>query len=375
MKSLALALAATLLALFAAELSLRALGVGPRIGVVYAEMFQLSSNPRLRYELRPGAQDGGGGLRISSVGHRGEDVPQRAPPGTFRIAAVGDSVTFGFGVQRAQAWPAVLEGLLREAAGADAPRFEVLNFGVTGYDVEQVAERTRTLVSRFAPDLYVYGYVLNDPQDVSFEGEALEQIAEHERGAGIARWLSGSRLFLLLRAASGARHYAHTPEGTLRRGDGSPVALEIANDPAVDAALLRGDLDYFRALHRRAGARLRSGLEALAAAAGEVPVLLAIFPLFTEQLSYPLRDVHALVRAEAERVGLRVVDLLPAFEAAAAEFGPRRHVGNVLHPNAFGYRVAARSLRAALLAQGLLPMAGSKAQPAGDRGSAPAGRR
>jgi hypothetical protein len=119
-------------------------------------------------------------------------------------------------------------------------------------------------------------------------------------------------------------------------------------------AVLRGDLDYFRRLHQHARSRLRGGLEALAEAAGDVPLLLAIFPVFPDA-PYPLRDVHDAVRSEALRVGFRVVDLLPAYEASSLEFGPRRHVGNLLHPNAFGYRIASRSLLSALLAEDLLP--------------------
>jgi hypothetical protein len=351
-RELALAVAAALLAAVAAEVLVRLLGVGPQVGLVYREWFEPSGNPRLRYALRPGAADGA--HRISAAGHRGDDVPEAPPEGSFRIAAIGDSVTFGFEVRREEAWPQQLAALLAGSAAPGAPRFEVLNFGVTGYDVHQVAERARVLALRYSPHLLVYGYVLNDPQDWSFEGEAIASIAARDAPPAPLRWLARLRIYQLARALFGPRHYRHAPDGTLVREDGTPIAL-VANDPGFEAALARGEVDYFRALHREAAPRLRSGFQALARAAGEVPVLVAIFPIFPEESPYPLRDVHREVAAEAGRAGFHVVDLLPVYEAAAARFGERRHVGNLLHPNAFGYRVAAHALLFAALAQGLLP--------------------
>jgi hypothetical protein len=349
-RDLVLSAGATLVALVLAEAALRLFGLGPQIGVVYRELFQLSKNPVLRYELRPGAADGA--HTISAAGHRGEDIPKSPPPETFRIAALGDSVTFGLGVERELAWPQLLESLLYEAAAA-APRFEVLNFGVTGYDVLQVAESARVLALRYQPQLLVYGYVLNDPQDFSFEGAALGRIADFERSRGPARWLSRSRLFLWLRSLAGPRHYGLAPEGILGT-EGSALDLDLPSDPAWQA-LDAGGLAYFRALHQRKRARLRLGFDALAAAAGELPVLLAIFPVFPEEGPYPLGDVHALIRAEAVRVGFHVVDLLPAYTASGEYFGARKHVGNALHPNAFGNRIASHVLLAAALQEGLLP--------------------
>ncbi len=49
------------------------------------------------------------------------------------------------------------------------------------------------------------------------------------------------------------------------------------------------------------------------------------------------------------------MDLLPAYTASGEYFGPRKHVGNALHPNAFGYQVASHVLLAAALQAGLLP--------------------
>ena len=56
----------------------------------------------------------------------------------------------------------------------------MLNFGVTGYNITQVVERLRTLGLRYEPDLLLYGYVLNDPQGISREGEIIKALRDFE---------------------------------------------------------------------------------------------------------------------------------------------------------------------------------------------------
>jgi lysophospholipase L1-like esterase len=70
-----------------------------------------------------------------------DDLPHAAlaeqkPPGVFRIACVGDSVTFGFNVDDADTYPQLLAQQLERAHPG---RFQVLNFGIPGV----VAARTR----------------------------------------------------------------------------------------------------------------------------------------------------------------------------------------------------------------------------------------
>jgi lysophospholipase L1-like esterase len=83
-------------------------------------------------------------------------LPAKAP-GTFRIAAFGDSLTYGEGVAAAEAWPAVLEGELQPDY-----RVEVLNLGVCGAQSEDVRRLAERLLPRLEADLVLYGVCLND---------------------------------------------------------------------------------------------------------------------------------------------------------------------------------------------------------------------
>ncbi|HEX5009912.1 MAG TPA: SGNH/GDSL hydrolase family protein [Planctomycetota bacterium] len=100
------------------------------------------------WEPRPGATLYGD--VVNADGLRGEPVPREPRPG-LRIAALGESVTFGMRVRAADAWPAVLERLLRER-GLDA---QVLDFGVTGHTIAQGRELYLQRVSAWRPDVLI----------------------------------------------------------------------------------------------------------------------------------------------------------------------------------------------------------------------------
>lgn len=360
----ALGLLSVALCLAAAELFVRLFDIGPTIQVIFEESYQLSSNPVLQYELRPGASTGL--IQINSAGFRDREFARRKSSDSYRIAAIGDSVTFGLWLPADAAYPKQLERLLNEHVSAPR-RFEVLNFGVSGYNIAQAVERLRELALDYDPDLILYGYVLNDPQAESLEGETLlalrrleEDRLREELARGTRRLLARSRLFtlgwLVLRQRTRAlASYARDDDSSGRLHDqtrGIALTLRAPNDPGR-AAYDRGDLrgEYFRSLYTSQSSRRRftAGLDDLArlAARAGIPVVVAIFPIFFDVSSntYPLRDVHEEVRRAALARGLSVVDLLPAFATAERRFGATRPVAaDFLHPSAFGQRVAAVEL-------------------------------
>jgi len=364
---LLLVLAGLGLPVLLAELAVRGLEIGPRIEPIAAGMFRTSSDLALRYELRPGAPDMDGA--ISAAGLRERDLPQAKPPGTFRIAVIGDSVAFGLTLPARQAFPRRLEQRLAELAavgaggGAGAPRIEVLNFGVPGYNISQVAALLRTRVLDFEPDLVLYAYVLNDPLDYSFELEVLERAGEQRQSArsGLERWLLGSRLYRL------ARFVVFAPS------QGAEPALQPAGgqriiDPAF-AARRAGRLEpFFRGLHvdEPGLSRLAKGLRELAqlSQARGLPLRVVIFPIFSKESGAlgELADVHARVADAAQREGLEVDDLAGAYERSRSVLGLRID-HDFLHPNALGHRVAAVALAQILVREDALPLQATASQP------------
>ncbi len=328
------------IALAVGEIAVRVLDVGPAVNVVYRENFRRSANPVLEYELAPGSRDGAS--VISSAGMRDREFGVGKPDGVFRIVVIGDSVTFGFECPREQTYPKQLETLLNQAATPDAPQFEVLNMGVTGYNMPQIVEALRSRGLRYEPDLVIYGYVLNDPQAFSLEAESLEALAEQtKRGLarglshGINRALRHSKLFVL-----GRQLFMEPP----RRLD------EQLEDPAYAALKLGSHYDYLRALHEQEESWRRVGdglaeLGRITATPRRIPLLVAVFPIewFDDFEEYPLGDVHAQVIVEAEVNGLEAVDLADTFRAAG-DVSEEKIFRDFLHPSPVGYRAVALTL-------------------------------
>tara|TARA_R110002072_G_scaffold43998_2_gene123373 strand:- start:132 stop:1238 length:1107 start_codon:yes stop_codon:yes gene_type:complete len=101
----------------------------------------------------------------STFVHGPRGTPQGAAlpegDGRIRIAFVGDSVCYGF-------YASGEENLTRRVeAGLGAERFEVLNFGVPGYNAHMVSATLREEALAFAPKAVVYVFHQNDLTNAS----------------------------------------------------------------------------------------------------------------------------------------------------------------------------------------------------------------
>lgn len=102
---------------------------------------------------RPSSQGGGGGQNIpeAEVRVESEDVPEKL------IIAFGDSLTAGYGLPASEAYPALLEALLREKGFS----VRVVNSGVSGETTRGNLERASFIRSQ-DPDLVIVGIGGND---------------------------------------------------------------------------------------------------------------------------------------------------------------------------------------------------------------------
>ena len=91
--------------------------------------------------------------------HKGAQPPEKARS-TTRIVVVGDSVTFGLGLDADEAWPRHLGGWLRVQMGEK--NLELFNFGTNSYDARQIACLVTHKVADWDPDLVIYGAYNND---------------------------------------------------------------------------------------------------------------------------------------------------------------------------------------------------------------------
>ena len=317
---------AILLAIFvclvAGEVLIRVFRIGPEINVMRVGTYQRSDNPVLRYELAPNAPDGR--LAISDAGLRDRDYPVEKPPNVFRIAVIGDSIAFGEGVEQSAVMSEHLELLLNKHGADSDTAFEVLNFGVAGYNFQQVMEALRAKALSYSPDLIVYAYCMNDPQEYSLEMAKLDSVSSGTSTVFDYVPLHRSRFFLL------ARYALTRPD--FDRDDPQGVALESGTYA-----------EYFSRIHRATSwNRMQTGLDDLAdlSSAREIPVLALVFPVLLDLEDYPLEPVHDLLNQAFTERSLHVLDLLDLY--AAYERIEGRQVGrDSLHPGTKGHAFTA----------------------------------
>ncbi len=281
-------------------------------------------------------------FRTNTRGFNTPDVPLQKPPGTFRVVALGDSSTFGWGVESEQAYPRVLEALLRERHPGRA--IEVINLGVCGYSSLQglmLLEREGLL---YQPDVVTLSYGSNDYSAVD---EPLDVTLRRQEGlSGALRgWLHRSRAYQLYAAwlLSRVRGSPSAPQPAGAPGPpGHPVILNVGPD------------------------RSRENLEALAARARREE----IDPIFVTncvpgEMAAPIRAAAAASRSPmldsaaaidrelaAIQQGRKAADLMSRYRALYGDGMLSEYpwlaayLTDQCHPNVIGQRIIAEKLAA-----------------------------
>lgn len=96
--------------------------------------------------------------QINSDGFRGDDFD--TGDHRKRVLFVGDSYTFGWAVDEEQVLPEAVTRVLAKPPYSMA--INAYNLGVPGYNTVQEYHLLNQVVDRYAPDLVVLGYVMND---------------------------------------------------------------------------------------------------------------------------------------------------------------------------------------------------------------------
>jgi lysophospholipase L1-like esterase len=257
--------------------------------------------------------------RTNSAGMRGPEVTLRPPPGVFRIAVIGDSITMGHGVEEEQTYVARVERALNETGPG---RYELLNLGVSGMNIHHSVKRLIHLGLDYEPDLIVYGFTLND-----IEGPAY-----------VANTPEDQRAYLRLLG-----RFADSRSALLRALWPRLVNLRSAWRPLPGSYEATLERNYFQ--RPRAWAQVARGLDRLAAIGRQrdVCVVVLVHPAVARlRMGHPFTRFYDHVQAEAEARGLFAVQAWPYFrgrDAARLRF-------NVVdsHPNAEGHRLLAEAL-------------------------------
>lgn len=266
-------------------------------------------------------------IRLNRMNLRERTFAVPRPEGTLRVMALGDSFTWGVGLDEGERWTTVLERKL--AAELPGRRVEVLNFGRSAASTKDEAETLRQFLLLAEPDVVVLGFCVNDPQT-----RLQEWSVELERYAPLFRRLERLQSFRLHRTYE----FLHQRLDRALRSSGRvpewPDALERAYDPkSPEWATFTRSLGDIRAL------TVGSGLP---------DPIFAAFPYGDGDFTAPddfLRRVLRwcrLGREAAGKAGFQTVDLEPAFLADGRRVRAVNRWDN--HPDAACNRLYAEAL-------------------------------
>jgi lysophospholipase L1-like esterase len=332
-----------LLAVFGLVLPLTLLDCGLR-PFVEPKTSVYVADEELGWKLKAGREDEYGGVRvrINAQGLRGPELAFEKPPQSLRILWLGDSVTFGYGVEAVDAlFPYRVAALLAPRIGRP---IESVDAGIGGYSPWQERTWLEREGWRYQPDLVVVGFVLNDLTEplslVRYGGHGEGwQLARSARGV-LDRWLSASALATAIRDGVAAVRFGRD----VQRG----AAIAEAGD------VLRLVTQPRAALWQKSWHIAETNLAQIFAAARErgVGAALIVFP-YAFQLDAPQRTAGPQRRlvAFAQSQGVPVLDLLPLL--AARRDAPLFLDGS--HLSEEGHALVAQLVAAFLVQHALLP--------------------
>lgn len=343
----AIILATVIVTVVAAEITLRLTTEFPPDSGIYVPDFEVGKT------LAPGFQGVHYGVpvRISSRGLRDREFAERAPAGTLRILALGDSWTFGVGVARDETWPKRLESILGQDRSV-----EVLNTGVSGYETYHEAIRYRRGLSEFEHHVVIVGiYPVNDVHPKHEKYERLKWLHDFHPAL---HWLytapKRSYINQHYEAWRKARKRARRRERHERLvvGEAPDERFPIGDDWTADYRDGNSGWEMMKASLVDIGETARTH--------GATPVAV-LFPDIEDLARYEdycHPRVAPLIEAAAREAGLEWVDLFETFrpyriESANASLRLSQGAGRT-HPNAVGYELIAHSVARELEARGLL---------------------
>lgn len=190
----------------------------PKPTVHRLPMVKFAADPDCGYRLSPNqrAYTLGSPATINQWGFRGKNWSVDKPAGTVRIAILGSSYAFGHGVGDDDMYSAQLEKMLNESSAAKTLRYEVMSFGLGGYDTGHEINVLKSYALKFKPDIVVLSFFFNDMFYIKDYGFYPEMFRQQEARFSRFQWeirnlMRHSRLAMFLWDYIKERQGAHEP--------------------------------------------------------------------------------------------------------------------------------------------------------------------
>lgn len=265
-------------------------------------------------------------VALNREGFRDFEYPVAKPANTVRIAVIGDSFTFGMGVKNvSDTYPKALERDLNSLNLSKT--FQVLAFGVPGYDTSEHLKTIKEHALKYSPDIIVIGYVLNDlpnPDkiDIKYQRVELPFIGFWLRSSSYLYYFLESRLNEILRSRSKEYNYESILGRLYNSSANINASKEIYKEIAKEAE------------------------------ANNAKVIILTFPIIYKLDNYSFMQAHEHAKEIALDNGFLHDDLLKEYQKHKVE----ELVVNKYdaHPNELGQKIAANALLKLLIENNLV---------------------
>lgn len=104
-------------------------------------------------------------ININSDGFRDYQHSNSSNESTFRILGLGDSFTFGYGVELEDTYLSLLEKYLNSFQDNNSTLCEMFKTGIPGYSIKEECLLFEEIESKIQPDLITIGFDINDHTD------------------------------------------------------------------------------------------------------------------------------------------------------------------------------------------------------------------
>ena len=273
-------------------------------------------------------------VKINSHGLRSPETTYEKPPGTFRILNLGDSIVMGWGVREEDTYGRRLESKLNEQISSDL-RFEVINAGVPGWNLENAFAYLQSEGLKYEPDLILLGVTLTN--DIYGKSALLS-----DNKPRLIKWLRSNTYFWPFLSVQ--LRWLEARSGGRERID----VIDPPTSPDRYFPLDSEDEQWKKFWNQVSAINQLAGKK-------DIPVVLVIFPLEYQVVdeSYPTLP-QELLTAKAAEAGIPALDLLPTFRQAcrqkpggACQLEDRYLFADVwMHPSAYGHKLTADQLGA-----------------------------
>jgi hypothetical protein len=318
LKALLLA-GSVLVAFLLIEAAVRLLGLADHL--VTDPVFVAGDSPNVRYHYKPNLQArtmGNTELVTNSLGFRDIEYPAAPPEGAVRLVVLGDSFTLGHAVPFEDVFTEVME---RDMSRRVSPaRVEVINFGVSGFAIEDAVGVYLDIASSLRPRIAVLALISDDLNLNRLDNfvDAKGYLTKRAGGMNsLKAYLRASRLILLIKEAYLKRVYQRSRQYATK---------------AVSAETIQPRLDLL-------DAHLGRFLEACRQ--GGVKPVFALLDTWYGPATNPV-----LEHLESNYPDLLVVNCTAALTEFPIEDIVEPRSG---HPNAFGHELIAAEMKRALL--------------------------